>query len=134
VRVPAQTLEAVTEAGQPLTATNGILSAHVAGDVATVEVGAGNYEFVTTGLNRAKAMASVQHVAGRLDRTSTLRDLLADDADKTALIQQLGPAFLQAPGIERVMDMPLAQLAGFAPRLLTPETLDAIEAALHAAV
>ena len=134
MRLPAQTLEAVTEGGQPVTTANGVLSAHVAGDVATIEVGAGTYEFVTTGLNRAKAMARVQHVAGRLDRTSTLRDLLANDTAKTALIQQLGPAFLQAPGIERVMDMPLVQVAGFVPRLLTPETLDAIEAALHAAV
>jgi len=63
-----------------------------------------------------------------------MSDLLANDAAKTALIQQLGPASLQAPGLERVMDMPLVQVASLAPRLLTPETLDAIEAALHAAV
>ena len=63
-----------------------------------------------------------------------MSDLLANDAAKTALIQQLGPAFLQGPELERVMDMPLVQVAGFVSRLLTPETLDAIEAALHAAV
>jgi hypothetical protein len=133
VRLPAQTLDAVTEGGQPLTPGNGILSAHVAGDVAIVEVGSGTYEFVTTCLNRATATAGVRHVAGRLDRTSTLRELLANDAAKTTLTQQLGPAFLQAPEMERVIDMPLVQVVGFAPRLLTPEKLDAIEAALHAA-
>jgi hypothetical protein len=31
------------------------------------------------------------------------------------------------------MDMPLVQVAGFAPQVLTPEKLDAIEAALDAA-
>lgn len=134
VRLPAQSLDAVTEGGQPLTPGNGILSAHVAGDVAMIEVGSGQYEFVATGLNRAKAMAGVRHVAGRLDRYSTLRDLLSNDAAKIALTQQLGPAFLQAPDLERVMDMPLVQVAGFAPQLLTPEKLDALEAALDAAV
>jgi hypothetical protein len=73
-------------------------------------------------------------VAGRLDRYCSLRDWLVDDTAKTVLTQQLGPAFLQAPELERVMDMPLVQLTEFAPRLLTPERLDAIEAALDAAV
>jgi hypothetical protein len=72
-------------------------------------------------------------VAGRLDRYSTLRDLLANDAAKIVLTQQLSLAFLQARELERVMDMPLVQVADFAPQLLTPEKLDAIEAALNAA-
>jgi alpha-L-rhamnosidase len=132
VRLPAQTLDVVTEGGQPLAIGNGILSTHVAGDMAIVEVGSGDYEFVTTGLNHDRAMAGVRHVAGRLDRYTTLRDLLANDAARTALIQQLGPAFLQAPELERVLDMPLVQLADLAPRVLTPEKLDAIEAGLVA--
>jgi alpha-L-rhamnosidase len=134
VRLPAESLDAVTEGGQPLTTGNGILSARAADDVALIEVGSGEYAFVTTGLNRAQAMAGVRHVAGQLDRYSTLRDLLSDDAAKTVLIQQLGPAFLGAPNLERVLDMPLLQVADFAPRVLTSEKLDAIEAALHAAV
>jgi alpha-L-rhamnosidase len=134
VRLPAESLDAVTEDGQPLATGNGILSAHIAGEVAIIEVGSGNYEFVTAGLNRAQAMAGVQHVAGRLDRYTILRDLLANDAAKTALTQQLGPAFLQAPGLERALDMPLVQVADFAPQVLTPERLNAIEAALDAAV
>ncbi len=134
VRLPAQSLDAVTESGQPLTTGNGILNADVESDVAIVEVGSGTYEFLTTGLNRAKAMAGVQHVAGRLDRYSTLRDLLSNEATKTVLTQQLGPVFLQAPDLERVIDMPLVQVAGFAPQLLTPEKLDTIEAELNAAL
>jgi hypothetical protein len=124
----------VTEGGQPLTTGNGILSALIAGDVAIIEAGSGTYEFVTTELSLAQAMADVRHVAGQLDRYSTLRDLLANEATKMVLIQQLSPAFLQAPDLERVLDMPLVQVADFAPQELTPERLNAIEAALDAAV
>jgi alpha-L-rhamnosidase len=134
VRLPAQSLDAVTEGGQPLVTGNGILSARVADDVALIEVGSGKYEFATTGLTLAQAMAGVRHVAGRLDRYSTLRDLLCDDATKTVLIRQLGPAFLQAPEPERVLDMPLVQVADFAPQVLTAGKLEAIEAALNTAV
>jgi alpha-L-rhamnosidase len=133
VRLPARSLDALTEGGRPLTTGNGILSAHVAGEVAIIQVGSGQYEFVTTGLNLAQAMATVRHVAGRLDRYSPLRDLLANDAARTVLIQQLGPAFLQAPDLERVLDLPLVQVARFAPQALTPEKLDAIEAAFDTA-
>jgi hypothetical protein len=109
---------------------DGILSVHVADGVAVVEVGAGQYAFVTTGFNRAGAMAGVRHVAGRLDRTSTLRDLLADGTAKAVLTQHLGPAFLQAPGLGMALDMPLVQVADLAPQVLTAEKLDEIEAAL----
>ncbi len=134
VRLPALSLDALTEGGRPLTTGNGILSAHVAGDTAIIEVSSGKYEFVTTGLNLAQAMAGVRHAAGRLDRYSTLRDLLASDAAKTALIQQLGPTFLLAPDLDWALDMPLVQAADFAPQVLTPERLDEIEAALDAGV
>ena len=132
VRLPARSLAVLTEGGQPLATGNGILSACIAGDTAIIEVGSGKYEFVTTGLNLARAMANVRHVAGRLDRYSTLRDLLANDAAKAVLGQQLGPTFLQAPELDWALDMPLVQVAGLAPQVLTPEKLDAIEAALDA--
>ncbi len=57
-----------------------------------------------------------------------------NDAAKTALIQQLGPSFLQAPDLAWALDMPLVQVADFAPQVLTLEKLDAIEAALDPAV
>lgn len=137
VRLPARSLTAVTEGGQPLALGNGIYSFQVADKVAIIEVGSGSYEFVTTGLNLAQAMATVRHVAGRLDRYSTLRDLLADQVAGAALSQHLGPAVLQALDSARVMgmsmkDVPLVQLADLAPEKLTAEKLAAIEAALKA--
>jgi alpha-L-rhamnosidase len=137
VLLPAQSLAAVTEGGQPLALGNGINSFQVADKVAIIEVGSGSYEFVTTGLNLAQAMAAVRHVAGRLDRYSTLRDLLADQVASAALSRHLGPAVLQALDSARVMgmsmkDVPLVQLADLAPQALTAEKLAAIEAALKA--
>ncbi len=134
VRLPARSLDALTEGGQPLATGNGIVSVHVAGSTALIEVSSGRYEFVTTGLNLAQAMAGVRHVAGRLDRYSTLRDLLAraGDAARTMLIQQLSPTCLQVPDLDWALDMSLVQVADLAPQVLTPDRLDAIEAALDA--
>ena len=127
VRLPAQQLEQVSEGDQPIGIGDGILSAQVEGDVAVIEVGAGAYEFVTSGLTLAQAMVGVHHVAGRLDRYSTLRDLLASDAAQTVLAHHLGAEFLQAPQLGMVMDAPLVTVADFAPGLLTVEKFAAIE-------
>jgi len=134
IRLPAQSLDCVTEGGQPLTVGDGILSAQSADGATIIEVGSGNYQFTTTGLNRVKAMAGVRHVAGRLDRYSSLRDLLANETARVALIQLFGPDLLQAPMIGMVMDTPLEQLIQFVPHLLTAEKLNAIEAALNSTV
>jgi alpha-L-rhamnosidase len=134
VRLPAESLEAVTEGGHPLATGNGILSAQVERGFAIIAVGSGTYAFFTTALNRAQSMASVQHVAGRLDRYSTLRDLLSNETTKTVLVQQLGADFLEAPDLERVMDIPLVGIAGLAPQFVTAEKLDAIEAELNASI
>jgi len=130
VRLPAQSLADVHESGQPLRTGDGIGDARLDGDEVIIAVGSGHYEFVTTGLNLAQAMADVKHVAGRLDRYSSLRDLLADDAAKAVLAEQLGTDFLRAPMLGMVMNSPLVAVAGFAPTLLTPEQLDVIEAAI----
>ncbi|MFN8487485.1 MAG: glycoside hydrolase family 78 protein [Caldilineaceae bacterium] len=130
VRLPAQALADVTEGGQPLVIGNGILKTASGDGVVTIEIGSGDYRFVTTGLNLTQAMAKVKHVAGRLDRYTTLRELLANEKAKAVLLQHLSPTFLQTPQLFMVMDGPFVQLAGMAPKVLTPETLDAIEAAL----
>jgi len=130
VRLPAQALTDVREGGQALQSGNGIADARLDGDAVIIAVGSGHYEFVTTGLNLAQAMADVKHVAGRLDRYSSLHDLLADDKAKAVLTEQLGPDFLAAPMLGMVMNSPLVAVAGFAPTLLTPERLDVIEAAV----
>jgi alpha-L-rhamnosidase len=131
VNVPATLLADVSEGGHAITTGNGILSAHIIGKTAIIEVGSGSFEIVSTWLTLAKAMAGVRHVAGRLDRYSSLRDLLANEAAKTELVKILGDDLLHGPMIDRVMDSPLDQLAQFAPHLLTPDKLDALDAALR---
>ena len=79
-------------------------------------------------------MAGVRHIAGRLDRYSSLRDLLANETAKAELVKILGADLLQGPMIDRVMDSPLDQLVQFAPHLLTEEKLEALDAALKALV
>jgi alpha-L-rhamnosidase len=100
--------------------------------VAAIEVGAGEYAFVTTGLDRARAMANTRHVAGRLDRHSPLRDVLAHPAGRQALADQIGADQAASPELFRFMDAPLTALADVAPHVLTPTALDAIDAAVSA--
>jgi alpha-L-rhamnosidase len=137
VRLPAASIDEVRESGQALAVGNGILSAWVGdsqeGDGGIfVEVGAGSYTFYTTGLTLAKALEGVRHIAGRLDRYSSLGDLLENEAAKEVLVEQLGDAFLQTPMLWRVLGTPLAELNRFAPHLLTEAKLDAIEKGLLA--
>lgn len=131
VRLPTVRLDTVTEGGQPVTLDNGVIHVWVTDDVVQIEIGAGTYDFVTTSLTLAQVMADVKHVAGRFDRYSSLRDLLANDAAKAVLTEQLGAAFLQTPQLFMVMDTPLMAVAGFAPAILTPTVLAAIEDALR---
>jgi hypothetical protein len=130
VRLPARSLAALSEGNRPLTTGNGILSARVAGEVAIIEVGSGDYDLFTTGLNLAQAMAGVRHVAGRLDRHSTVRDLVASTAARTVMDRQLGPVLPHVLDLDWALDLPLEQLADLAPQVLTPEMLHAIERAL----
>jgi alpha-L-rhamnosidase len=130
VRLPTGRLDTVTEGGRSVSLGNGIIHVWVTEAVVYIEVGAGVYEFTTTSLTLSQAMANVNHVAGRLDRYSSLRDLLANEAARSVLAQHLSADFLQAPQLFMVMDSPLAVMAGFAPTVLTAERLDEIETAL----
>jgi alpha-L-rhamnosidase len=134
VRLPASSLAAIAEEGRPLAVGNGVLSTQMDGDVAVIEIGAGDYDFVTTGLNLEQAMAGVRHVAGRLDRYTSLRDWLENEQAKGLLLEQFGAEFLQGPGLRWIMDAPLVQLADFAPHLVSEEKLGALEAAVGAGV
>lgn len=129
VRLPAGSQADVREGGRSLAKGNGIRSVETSGNAAVIEVGSGSYEFFTSTLTLAKAMQGVHHIAGRLDRYSSLRDWLANETGKATLTRLLGD-LLQGPMIERVMDTPLAQLAQFAPHLLTDESMSGLEAAL----
>lgn len=130
VRLPTTQLATVTEGGQPVTLGNGIIHVWVTEEGVQIEVGAGVYDFVTTALTLPQTMANVNHVAGRLDRYSSLRDLLAHDAAKEVLTHYLGAEFLPAPPLFMVMDAPLSVAANFAPTVLTDERLNEIAAAL----
>jgi alpha-L-rhamnosidase len=132
VRLPAAALDQVTESGRALTAGDGISGVRLEGDVAVIEIGSGEYAFVTTALNQAKAFANVRHVAGRLDRYSTLRELLANDATKAAITPILGEAALNNPMAARVMDASLAQWADNMPAFISAEMLSDVDAALSA--
>jgi alpha-L-rhamnosidase len=130
VRIPAQQLNQVTEGGQPLDEIEGIGNVALQDGVAVIEVGAGRYEFVSTGLTLAAAMRDVKHVAGRLDRYSTVGDLLADERGKAVLEAELGAAMFQNPGMGMVLGQPLLVLERFAPGLVNEAVLARIEGAL----
>lgn len=132
VRLPAGKLARITEGGQPLKKAPDIRASHIKGGVAEIEIGAGQYDFASAGLTLAQTMASVRHVAGRLDMGSKLRDLLADERAKAILVKHAGEQVLQANIPAWVGDQSLDSLARTMPHLLTPETLKAIQADLTA--
>jgi hypothetical protein len=127
VHLPAKALDEVSENGKPLQVGNGIVAFRISGEAAVIEVGSGHYRFVTSGLNLAKAMAGVRHIAGRLDRYSSIRDLVENERSRAILEKQLGAEALQGPRMVWQFDSSLDELSRFAPQLLTPEKLDAIE-------
>jgi alpha-L-rhamnosidase len=132
VKIPAQTLDQVTEMGVPLGKAAGVISAQVAHGVAVIEIGAGQYVFVSTGLNQAQAFANVRHVAGRLDIGCGVRELMADARAKAILLKHVGDAITSMRVPPWVGDQTLDAMARMAPQLLTPEKLGAIQAELIA--
>ena len=132
VRLPANSMQDVTENGQPLATGNGILHFSATEGRAEIEVGSGMYEFMTEGLNLKQVMANVRHVAGRLDRYISLGDLLANEAAKGVLQEQLGAEVLQQALPPWISNISLEQIANFAPQIVTPEKLEAIDKDLAA--
>jgi alpha-L-rhamnosidase len=132
VRIPADDLAQVTESGQPLNQVTGLISAQAHEDVVVIETGAGQYDFVSTGLNLARAMANVRHVAGRFDIYCSVGDLLEDERSKAVLTKYVGEDMFESPPMRRLMDQPVEALARFAPQALTPERLQALQQELLA--
>ncbi len=132
VRIPASDLAQVTEGGQPLDVAAGILSAQVEDAAVVVQVGAGRYEFVSTGLNRAQAFANVRHVAGRLDIGCTVQELMADERAKAILLKHVGDVITTMRVPPWVGGQTLDSMQRMAPHLVTPEKLQAIQAELIA--
>ena len=132
VRIPAGDLSQVQESGQAVEGAPGIVSAQMQDGAAVIEIGAGRYEFASTGLTLAQAMANVRHIAGRLDIGSSLRDLLADERARAILTRYTSEEMLASPQLHWVLDQPLAQLARLVPQTLPPERLQALQQELIA--
>ncbi len=132
VRVPASNLAQVTESGKKLGEAAGVVSVKVEDGAVVVEIGAGRYEFVSTGLNRAQAFANVRHVAGRLDIGCTVQELMADERAKAVLLKHLGDAITSMRVPPWAGDQTLDAMQRMAPHLLTAEKLSAIQAELIA--
>ena len=133
VYLPAPHLDAVTLDGAALHTGNGVRAVTHTDGTAAIEIGAGDYAFVTTGLTHDQAMAATRHVAGRLDRYSPLHDLLDSPAGRQALAAQIGAEQMASPDLGRFMNAPLTVLAETAPAVLTAAALDAIDAAVREA-
>lgn len=131
VRIPAANLSQVTESGKRVKRAAGVHSARAKGGAVTVEVGSGRYEFVSTGLNQTQAMANVRHIAGRLDRSSSLQELLADEKTRAVLVKHAGEEVAHMPQL-RWMNLSLEAASRVAPQLITSEKLQAIEQELMA--
>ncbi len=132
VRIAASSLKQVTESGQEVRKAPGVHSARLRGGAAVVEVGSGTYSFVSTGLTRAQAFAHVRHVAGRLDISCSVRDLMANEGAKAILTKHISAELLSAPRPAWAGEQTLEQLVRFAPQVLTPETLQEIQTELLA--
>ncbi len=136
VRLPARSLSQVKEVvdgrGKALKAANSITSATAKGGFVTLEVVSGQYEFVTTGMNVAQANAGVRHVAGRLDRGTTLHDLLSNEATKAILVKHIGAEAM--PGLQSpfVINTSLGNTPLRLPMIFTEERVQEIEGELIA--
>jgi len=118
-RIPATDAAQVTESGSPVTG-------QIVDGALVVEIGAGEYSFVTTGLTLAQAMAKVRHVAGRIDIGSNLGEVLADERSRAVLTKYVGEDTLKSPMLRWVSDQPVDMVARLAPHLWTPERLAAL--------
>ena len=132
VRLPARSLAQVKEGGKALKTAASINNATAKGGFVTLEIGSGQYEFVTTGMNVAQANAGVRHVAGRLDRGTTLHDLLSNEKTKAILVKHIGAEAV--PGLQSpfVINTSLGNTPQRLPMIFTEERVQEIEKELIA--
>jgi alpha-L-rhamnosidase len=132
VRIPSSTLAQVSEAGKALDKGNGIHAVREERGGVVIEIGSGDFEFSSTGLTLAVAMAKVRHVAGRLDIALGVGQLVKNEKAREILVRELGEEMIQRANHPFMGDQNLETLAMFAPQLLTPEKIAAIQAQLIA--
>jgi hypothetical protein len=121
VRIPATESSQVTEGGAAVAVAGQIVDGAL-----VVEIGAGQYNFVTTGCQLAQTMAKVRHVAGRLDIGSNLADVLANERSRAVLVKYVGEDILKSPMLRWVSNQPVDAVARLAPHLMTPERVAAL--------
>jgi hypothetical protein len=116
VRIPATAAAQVTEGGATVTGklVDGAL---------VVEVGAGQYNFVTTGMTSSQAMAKVRHIAGRIDIGSDLQDVLKNERARALLAKYVGEDTLRSPMFGWMANQPVDALARLAPHRFSKEKL-----------
>ena len=125
-------LAQVQENGKALAQGNGIHACREEGGVVVIEVGSGDYEFASKGLTLSVAMAKVRHVAGRLDAALGVGQLVKNQKAREILVRELGEEMIQRANHPFMGDQTLEALAMFAPQVLTPEKIAAIQAQLIA--
>lgn len=130
VRIPSSSLAQVSEGGAALTQGNGIQAVCEDGGCVVVKVGSGEYSFVSTGLTLPAVMAKVRHVAGRLDISVSVQDLLKNEKAQAILMAEFGEEMLARANHPFMGNQSLEGMAMFAPHILTPEKLQEVQAKL----
>ncbi len=118
VRIPVdpaqEATSVVTEGGTVITGT-------ITDGALVVEIGAGQYSFISSGMTTARAMAKVRHVAGRLDIGSNLSDVLENKRARAIVAGYVGEGVLMSPMLRWIGNQPVDVVARLAPHLMTPE-------------
>ncbi len=121
VRLPAASLEQVTESGGALPNTAGIERAYQDGDDVVVEVGSGQFEFAYSS-DRFKGLEKPR----KLSIHTPLQTLLESEGAKAVLAKYL-PDLSDSPMLSQAMGFSLVQISTFIPHLLTDEVLQALD-------
>jgi len=132
VRIPGSSLAQVSEGGAALAPGSGITAVREEGGCVVVEVGSGEYSFASSGLTLAGVMAGVRHVAGRLDVSVSLRELMKNEKAHAVLLEEFGAELLGRANHPFLGDLNLEGMVMYAPQVLTPEKLQAVNAKLIA--
>lgn len=123
VTLPYSNLNEVTESGRPLDEAE-ILSHSQNGENVEVELGSGRYQFSYSSNVIDSLLATSE-----FSINSELNSLMTNEQTR-AILQEHIPELLNSDTVGLAGDMPLVQVTQFAPDLLDPETLQAINADL----
>ncbi|MFN8094517.1 MAG: family 78 glycoside hydrolase catalytic domain [Vicinamibacteria bacterium] len=127
VRLPAATLDAVTESGAAVAKAEGVAKAAQDGEDVVVDVGSGRYAFT---YDAAKLAARLKP-KGRLDTKSPIEALLASPGARAVLDKRV-PGFTTDARVQQALKMSLQQVAPYAPEVFTAALLATLDEELAA--